>query len=441
MRREPGDGVRAGQRSDSPHGAPDRPGPADPAAAPLEQLDAAASTAAVTAAVEPGPAAPVWPSRQMRAVTRALFSEPKLMADAEAFRAAHEGRAYPLPPPLTSALRVAATTTRRDVAGFPVFTVTPKGTQRDPELGRSDWHIMYLHGGGYTDQLLSIHWEIVLNLVRYTGATITVPVYPLAPEHTHEEGNAFVERVYRGLLETVPAERIVLVGDSAGGGMCLVQAMRYRDAGLAPPARLILFAPWVNAQTTNSEMAAVEARDPILARPGIELAGRWWAGPDDVTHPQVSPLFGDAGGLPPVDIYTGSADLLTPDMRLMAQRIRDAGGEVTFVEYPGAIHVYVGATFTPEARDTFRRIARTLGTADLRGRVATRLITTPGALLGRELTFRARERGTPWIQHLGARARLHLDRRAALRAGGDAHPSTAGVPAPSGRLPGEGPPQ
>ncbi len=434
MERAAADGVRAGERTD-----------AEP---PLERLDAAAATAAATAqvsaATEPPeppepteptePPAPVWPSRQMRAVKRALFSEPKLMADGEAFRAAHEGRVYPAPPPLTSALRVAATTTRRDVDGFPVFTVTPKGTQREPELGRSDWQLVYLHGGGYTDQLLSIHWEIVLNLVRYTGATITVPVYPLAPEHTHDEGNAFVERVYRELLATVPAERLVLVGDSAGGGMCLVQAMRYRDAGLALPSRLILFAPWVNARTTHPEMAAVEALDPILARPGVELAGRWWAGADDVTHPQVSPLYGDAAGLPPVDIYTGSADLLTPDIRLMAERIRAAGGEVNLVEYPGAIHVYVGATFTPEARDTFRRIARTLGTADLRGRVATRLVTTPGALLGRELTFRARERSTPWIQHLGTRARLHLERQSGRRSG-------AAQDAVSGRLPGEGPPQ
>lgn len=393
---------------------------ANPAAdipAPLEQLDAAAAAAGlIDGGLPPIPAPgaggrrkPTWPSREMRALTRILFSEPKLMADAEAFRAAHEGRVYPEPSPVTSGFWLAATTTRREIDGFPVFTVTPKGTEREPELGRSDWHIVYLHGGGYVDQLLAIHWEIVLSLIRFTGATVTVPAYPLAPEHTHEPGNAFVERVYRELLKDVPAERIVLVGDSAGGGMCLVQAMRYRDAGLPLPSRLILFAPWVDARTANPEMAAVEARDPILARPGIEIAARWWAGPDDLTHPQVSPVFGECSGLPPIDIYSGTEDLLAPDIRVFADKVTAAGGRVDLVEYPGAIHVYVGATFTPEARATFRRIARTLGTTGLRSRAVTRMMTTRGAFLGRGMTFRARQRGTPWIQHVGTRARLHLD--------------------------------
>lgn len=426
-RRRDGTGTPAGLMEQEQHTQP--PG----GAAPLDRLAAAASTARghdnehepagrIDATPAGTPVGRRWPSRQMRAVTRVLLTEPKLMASAEAFRATHEGRVYPQPAPVTAGLRVAASTTRRDVDGFAVFTVTPKGTRRDPELGRSDWHILYLHGGGYCDQLLSIHWEIVLSLIRYTGARITVPAYPLAPEHTHDTGHEFVERVYRELLDEVPPERIVLMGDSAGGGMCLAQAMRYRDAWLPLPARLILFAPWVNAQVTNPEMALVEALDPILSRPGVELAGRWWAGADDVTHPQVSPLFGDVGGLPPVDIFTGTADLLTPDIRLLADKLRAAGTEVSLVEYAGAIHVYVGATFTPEARDTYRRIAHTLGTSNLRARVSTAVITLPGALLGRELTFRARERGTPWIQHVGARARLHLDRR-------------------SGRLPGEGPPR
>lgn len=370
-----------------------------------------------------------WPSRQMRLVSRVLAAEPKLMADAEAFREAHVHRAYPQPPRVPAALRMAAHVTRDEVDGFAVFTVTPRrspavageadavvaadrpaGTPAQPAVP-SRWHLIYLHGGGYCGEMIDVHWEIVLNLIRYTGATVTVPCYPLAPEHTHQEGHAWVERVYRQLLDRVPPQRLVLMGDSAGGGMCLAQAMRYRDAGLPLPARLILFAPWVNVEPTNPDIVNVEPRDPVLARPGGVLAGQWWAGADGTAHPQVSPLNGDVHGLPPVDLYTGTADILWPDIRLMAEKIADAGGPVRLIEYPDAIHVYVGAAFTPEARDTYRRIAETLGTADDRSPASMRFVSSPTVLFSRQITIRARAASTPWIRHVGVRARMHLDRR------------------------------
>ncbi|MBK7721912.1 MAG: alpha/beta hydrolase fold domain-containing protein [Austwickia sp.] len=368
-----------------------------------------------------------WPSRQMRLVARVLASEPKLMADAEAFAEAHLTREYPRPPRVPAALRLVAHVRRDELDGFAVFTVTPRRSAGTPSRSHaaqtapaaaetvpaSRWDVVYLHGGGYCGELIDVHWEIVLNLLRHTGATITVPCYPLAPEHTHEVGHAWVERVYRGLLTRMSADRVVLMGDSAGGGMCLAQAMRYRDAGLPLPARLILFAPWVNVEATNPDIAAVEPRDPVLARPGGLLAGQWWAGADSTAHPQVSPLNGDVHGLPPVDLYTGTADILMPDVRLLAAKLAAAGGGVRLVEYPDAIHVYVGAAFTPEARDTYRRIADTLGTADARYPAQTRLVASPTALFSRQATMRARAASTPWIRHVGVRARLHLDRAAA----------------------------
>lgn len=324
-------------------------------------------------------------SRAMRFAIAVLSRETKPGDDPQAYRAAYERRTYPTPPPVPAPLRLVARVHRRRVDGFDVFTVTPKAS-----LGRStDWHIVYLHGGAYVDEMLSEHWEIVLNLVRFTGATVTVPCYPLGPEHTHEVGNTFVERVYRSLLEHLPAERIVLMGDSAGGGMCLVQAMRYRDQGLDPPARLIVFAPWADPRMVHPDIPALVADDPIQSLTGCRIAARWWAGSDDqLTHPHVNPLFADVSGLPPVDIYLGTTDILVPDVRLMADKLAAAGVEVTLVEYPGAIHVHVGATFTREARDTYRRIARTLGATATRASALGHLVTWPAVSLTRQLIGR-----------------------------------------------------
>ena len=376
-------------------------------------------------------ARPARPSRTMRLVTRVLATEPKLMADAEAFAAAHLGREYPTPAEPPVALRRVAEITSEQIAGRTVYTARPR-------RGGTGWHIMYLHGGGYVSELFGVHWDIALQLLRHTGATVTMPVYPLAPEHDHRVGNAHVEAVYAELIRRYPPERTILAGDSAGGGMALVQAMRYRDHGLPAPARLLLFAPATSVVPTNPEVDEVEPRDVILARPGGSLAGLWWAGEDEPTHPDVSPLYGDPAGLPPVDMYVGTADILWPDAKIMARRIAEAGGQVRLVEYPDAIHVFVGATFTPEAQDVYRRVAATLdvglspiigtnlragallGTgAGVRvGATAARLTRDPAmAVLGapavvfpHQLALRVRHHGTPWIRHLGVRAHLHLPR-------------------------------
>ncbi|MCB1252712.1 MAG: alpha/beta hydrolase fold domain-containing protein, partial [Austwickia sp.] len=354
------------------------------------------------------PAAPRRPSRAMRLVTRVLATEPKLMADAQAFAEAHLDRDYPRPVEPPVALRRVADITTEQIAGRTVFTARPR-------RGGTPWHVLYLHGGGYVSELFGVHWDIVLQLLRHTGATVNIPIYPLAPEHDHRSGNAYVEAVYRELIERYPPQRTVLVGDSAGGGMALVQAMRYRDHGLPLPARLVLFAPCTSVVPTNPEVDEIEPRDVILARPGGALAGLWWAGPDEPSHPDVSPLYGDPTGLPPVDMYVGTADILWPDARIMARRIAEAGGEVRLVEYPEAIHVFMGATFTPEAQDVYRRLAATLDVEPAAARYArdpaVAVLGAPAVIFPHQLALRLRQQGTPWIRHVGVRAHLRLSPR------------------------------
>lgn len=340
----------------------------------------------------------------MRLVTKVLATEPKLMADEEAFRSAYVGREYPRPAPVPAALKVAATVTRSTFQGRDVFTVTPRAAG-------SPWQVLYLHGGGYVDELLPVHWEIILQLVRHLGATVTVPLYPLAPEHDHRVGNDHVAAFYRDLVERVDPARLVLMGDSAGGGMALVQAMRARDAGLPLPARVVLFAPWVNVVPVNPQIAAIEPRDPVLAVPGGSLAGLWWAGADDPRDPDISPLFGDLAGLPPIDIFQGTADILWPDSLLVAERIREFGGVVNLYEYDDAIHVFVAATFTPEARAAYAQIAAALDSPQVSIGRGTQVVTNPSVMFSRALALRLVERSTPWINHIGARARVELASR------------------------------
>ena len=270
--------------------------------------------------------------------------------DANLLRKNYQGRVYPMVPSVSEGLRETCEITETQVQGQTVFRLTPK-------QGGAGLHIIYTHGGTYINELIEPHWDIIDQLIRHTGADVTVPIYPLAPEHTYKKTYSLLDEVYRNVIASTPAENVILCGDSAGGGLALGLAMHFRDLSLPLPGRVILFSPWLDITVSNPEIPGVEPFDPMLATPGPIEAGKWWAGGDDPRSPLLSPLFGNLSGLPPIDVFIGTHDITFPDTRVLKRKVATAGGEINHYEYPGAIHVFVGATFTPEAKDAFGKIA------------------------------------------------------------------------------------
>jgi acetyl esterase/lipase len=289
------------------------------------------------------------PSLRMRIVKAYVRATYDRMPDPDSARKYYAARIYPAPAPLPGSLRERYEVREVRVRGEPVFTLVPKASP-------SGWHIVYTPGGGYVNALGTTHWEIVRALLEATFASVTVPIYPLAPEHRYEEAYAGLEEVYRGLLATVPASRIVLCGDSAGAGLALGQVYRFREKGLPQPAQVLLFSPWLDVTLSN----AIEPRDLMLRIDTLREFGRWWAGSADPKLPVISPAFGDPRGLPPIRIYQGTDDLLLPDARLLRNRIVAAGGSAYLFEFNGAYHGFVGALSTPEAKEVFADVRKAL---------------------------------------------------------------------------------
>ena len=293
-------------------------------------------------------------SLRMSAAKLWLSLRKKYRSDSGAFQRTARPRPYPTVPPLPRALHTLAKVEERKVAGRSVYTLTPR--QR-----ASGWHLIYTHGGAYVNELIRPHWSIIECLIRHTGASVTVPIYPLAPEFTHRDAYPLLTEVYRQVLATTPANQVALVGDSAGGGLALGQTYQFRDLGLPLPGRLVLFSPWLDLAMTNPGIPAIEPRDVMLSTARLLEAGTWWAGGDDLALPTLSPIHGDLRGLPPIDVFQGTEDLLILDARELRAKVEAVGGSIRLYEYPGAFHVFVGATFTPEARDAFRKVAQGLG--------------------------------------------------------------------------------
>lgn len=295
-------------------------------------------------------------SAAMQAAARLIGAGGKPLADTAGFRAAIEHRAPPVAAEIPPTLRAHWNVAETQVDGRTVITVSPK-------VGASRWRIIYLHGGAYVNDLIAPHWTIIDRLMTATGAAVTVPLYPLAPEHDYRAAFAFLHDVYRGMLAHDRAADIVIAGDSAGGGLALGQVLDDRAKGLPLPGRIILFSPWLDLTLANPRARAVEPDDMMLAVDALRLCGRWWAAPTDPKSPILSPLYADLKRLPPIDLFQGTRDIFVVDARTFAAKARAAGNAIDYREYPGGFHVFVGGPDTPEGEDVFHRIA-----VDLPGR-------------------------------------------------------------------------
>lgn len=201
--------------------------------------------------------------------------------------------------------------------------------------------ILYLHGGAYVAGGPDTHRSITGRLARSAQARVFAIDYRLAPEHPFPAALEDAIAAYRWLLERGnDPKRIVIAGDSAGGGLTVATALKLRDEGVPLPAALLVFSPWLDL--TCSEQPDPElARKDIMIRPAwIRQAAALYRGCGAAEQPLVSPLYAELHGLPPTLIQVGTHELLLPDSEKLAARMQAAGTEAQLQVYPEMWHVF-----------------------------------------------------------------------------------------------------
>jgi epsilon-lactone hydrolase len=264
------------------------------------------------------------------------------------------GRVGPARPPGWMQRRFDISSKMRD--GCEVFTVAPRPGRRrggDHVAG----NVMYIHGGAYVQGIFRWHWYFIGVMAERLGMTFTVPLYPLAPQHDCAAASAAVLGAYRELLAHDDPSRLVIMGDSAGGGLAMSLVIQAISAGLAKPAALVLLSPWLDVTMTDPAQIELEKVDPMLVRAGPKAAGRWYAGTMSTTDPRVSPIYGEIAGLPPILMFCGTHDILLTDARRLVARAAAEGTDVEYHEEPGLMHVYP-LLFFPESRKARDHIVR-----------------------------------------------------------------------------------
>ncbi|RMJ04099.1 putative acetyl-hydrolase LipR precursor [Marinobacter litoralis] len=203
---------------------------------------------------------------------------------------------------------------------------------------RSTGTIVYLHGGGYILGSAATHKGIAGHLAKLTGCEVIIPDYRLAPEHPYPAAPDDAEAVFQAVIrEGKPAERIAIAGDSAGGGLALVLAMRLREHGQPLPSSITCFSPWTDL--TSQQLYSPEC-EPVLHASWVFKAAKMYAGEGALTDPMISPAFGDLKGLPPTLIQVGSQEILLNDATRLADAAKTAEVDVTLEIYNSLWHVF-----------------------------------------------------------------------------------------------------
>ena len=247
---------------------------------------------------------------------------------------------------------------RAGVAGVPV----------ERTVADSDATLVFLHGGAYGLGSARGYRGVAGRLAVAAGMTAVVPDYSLSPEARYPVALEEMVAVYTALLaDGLDPQKVVVAGDSAGGGLTLVLAMALRDRGIALPAVLGLICPWADL-ALDCKGRRPENRDPLITPAMASVWAPRYAGEQDPSLPGISPVYGDFAGLPPIVLQSAGDDPLVVD----AIKIDSAAMDIEHRQFDGLWHdFHLQAGVLAEADEAISEFGARLR-AHVHGKVRTK---------------------------------------------------------------------
>lgn len=222
------------------------------------------------------------------------------------------------------------------------FEIVPEG------VAASDRRVyLDIHGGA----LIMGGGAVCRKMAMASAARLQVRVvavdYRMPPDHPYPAGLDDCVAFYRMLLRDRSPQEIVVGGGSAGGNLTAAMLLKARDLGLPMPAGAVLSTPEVDLTESGDSFAVNAGIDGMGT---LMQANLLYAGGESLSHPYVSPLFGDfTKGFPPSFISAGTRDLFLSNAVRMHRALRNAGipAELHIVE--AAVHGAFGGA--PEDKE------------------------------------------------------------------------------------------
>lgn len=255
---------------------------------------------------------------------------------------------------------------RKDVVVIDGYITEPECALMVPRDELRGGAIIYLHGGGYVCGDIDAAKGYAAVLCAECGMKVVCVEYRLAPENPYPAALDDALAAYKKVIElgTSP-DRIILAGDSAGGGMAYALTLRLKAEGIALPAGIIAISPWCDLTLSGDSYKENRDKDPALTIDKLVFytdcyVGQSYCssnkGANSSKHssvvrdpeleklkviPEVSPLFGDLSDMPPSLIFAGGDELLLSDAKALSEKLKASGCDVELVVRQEMWHDYV----------------------------------------------------------------------------------------------------
>ena len=204
---------------------------------------------------------------------------------------------------------------------------------------QKDKVILYLHGGSYNSNPIRYHFKFLDKVYHSTKNAIVMPIYPKAPKYTYKDAYVMIEEIYNDLIDK-GYKNIVLMGDSAGGGLALGFTHYLIKEEKTIPKELILLSPWVDIEMNNKTISKFEGKDPMLSSVGLREMGKVWAGSMNTDSYLLSPINGDFSNFPKTNIFVGTHEIFYPDNKKIYFKMKEANVKVELFKYLEMNHCF-----------------------------------------------------------------------------------------------------
>lgn len=236
-----------------------------------------------------------------------------------------------------------------DAGGTPAVWVSAPGTDQDTV-------VIVLHGGGFIMGSATGYTEFGYRLSKAANARALVVDYRLAPEAQFPAPIDDAVAAYRFVRSQPNVRKVVLVGDSAGGGLAFSTLVTLRDAGEQLPDAVVTISALLDFAGKSPSLTDRAHLDPLPTAGMIEMLAGVYLGGVEPTHPIASPLYSELAGLPAAFILVGSDEGLYDDSIRIAEKLERSGVPTQVEVGEGLPHIWPVFSFHPEAVATTERI-------------------------------------------------------------------------------------
>jgi acetyl esterase/lipase len=215
--------------------------------------------------------------------------------------------------------------------------------------------LLYLHGGGYALGSIKSHRATAGQLAEAGKINTLIIDYRRPPEHPFPVALQDALTAYDWLRKN-GYERIMIAGDSAGGGLALSMVVSLRDNHAPMPVLVICLSPVTDVECTGDSIITNARLDPWL-KADTKILFDYYVDRNDPRDPLISPLYADFAKFPPIVIHVGTDEILLSDSTRLADKAKAAGVDVQIKIWPGMWHIFpFFAPFVPEAAQAVAEI-------------------------------------------------------------------------------------